>query len=63
VVLSNAYGVVRASEAGINTNVLPASSFASRADYDAALTELLDGYQAALIVMAGFMRILTPRPL
>jgi phosphoribosylglycinamide formyltransferase-1 len=56
----NAYGLVRSAQAGIDTQVLTASNFANRADYDAALAELIDSYQADLIVMAGFMRILTP---
>ncbi|MFM2482308.1 phosphoribosylglycinamide formyltransferase [Celerinatantimonas sp. YJH-8] len=55
-----AYGLTRAAEAGIDTAVLTRTDYPQRADYDEALRELLDDYQIDLIVLAGFMRILTP---
>ncbi len=61
-VISNrpdAYGLTRASEAGINTAVLEHSNFADRESYDQALQELIDSYSPELVVLAGFMRILS----
>ena len=62
-VVSNVAGVFaleRARIAGIPGLVLDHRDFASREDYDAALAELIDGYDPGLLVLAGFMRILTP---
>ncbi|MHA1569212.1 MAG: phosphoribosylglycinamide formyltransferase, partial [Alphaproteobacteria bacterium] len=61
-VISNepeAYGLVRARRAGIPAEVLDHRKFASREDYDRALQALIDKYQPDLVVLAGFMRILT----
>lgn len=55
-----AYGLTRAREAGCATEVVAAADFADRESYDAALGELVAGYRPDLIVMAGFMRILSP---
>jgi phosphoribosylglycinamide formyltransferase-1 len=54
-----AFGLKRAESAGIRTEVLTAEGFDSREAYDAALGELLAGLQPRLIVLAGFMRILS----
>lgn len=54
-----AFGLQRAETAGIRTRVLEATGFDSREAYDEALGELLDGLSPKLIVLAGFMRILT----
>lgn len=62
-VISNqphAFGLTRAAEAGIDTAVLTKAEYPQRSDYDTALAELLDDYQIDLVVLAGFMRILTP---
>jgi phosphoribosylglycinamide formyltransferase-1 len=64
VVLSNkeeAYGLTRAEQAGIATECVSHTGFATRADFDAALIATLSSYQPDLIVLAGFMRILTRR--
>jgi phosphoribosylglycinamide formyltransferase-1 len=53
-------GLQRAENAGIETRVLEHSAFADRESYDHALIELIDSYQPGLVVLAGFMRILTP---
>ncbi|ELX8380469.1 phosphoribosylglycinamide formyltransferase [Providencia vermicola] len=61
-VISNqpdAYGLIRAQKAGIPALTLSAKSLASREEYDAALMAMMDGYQPDLVVLAGFMRILT----
>ncbi|MCL4154179.1 UNVERIFIED_CONTAM: hypothetical protein GTU68_045167 [Idotea baltica] len=54
------YGLERAEKANIQTAVLNHREFDSREDYDLALAELIDSFAADLIVLAGFMRILTP---
>ncbi|QJT27123.1 phosphoribosylglycinamide formyltransferase [Aeromonas media] len=56
---ADAYGLVRAREAGVATAILAQQQFASRAEYDAALLALMDDYQPDLVVLAGFMRILS----
>lgn len=61
-VISNqpaAYGLQRARQAGIPTRVLDHRDFSSREDYDRALADLVDSFHPQLIVLAGFMRILT----
>lgn len=61
-VISNqpdAYGLVRAQQAEIPALSLSAKPFASREEYDGALMALIDEYQPDLVVLAGFMRILT----
>ncbi len=62
-VISNrteARGLVSAQAAGIATDVLDHKAFADRAAFDAALAERIDGHGADLVLLAGFMRILTP---
>lgn len=62
-VLSNkadAYGLVRAQDANIATSIISHKDFDSREAYDQALIKQIDCYQADVIVLAGFMRILTP---
>ena len=56
----NAKGLVIAREHGIATAVLDHKAFESREAFDAALAQAIDQYQPALVVLAGFMRILTP---
>lgn len=56
----DAYGLVRAREAGIPAVVLPHREYESREAFDAALVKVLDRHAPDLIVLAGFMRILTP---
>ena len=61
-VISNIEGVKgleRAEEAGIPTAVLDHKNFPDRESYDFALRELIDSYHPEIIVLAGFMRILT----
>ncbi len=62
-VISNrpdAGGLARAERAGIPTHVLDHTRFEGREAFDRALAELIDHFQPALVVLAGFMRILTP---
>jgi phosphoribosylglycinamide formyltransferase-1 len=53
-------GLSRAQQAGIPTRVLDHRRFADRSSFDAALAELIDDFEPGLVVLAGFMRILTP---
>lgn len=57
---ADAYGLVRAEEAGVATSILAQQQFASREAYDAALLALMQEYRPDLVVLAGFMRILSP---
>ncbi|WP_116473685.1 phosphoribosylglycinamide formyltransferase [Zobellella maritima] len=62
-VISNkvdAYGLERARQAGTATAVVANGDYADREAFDAALMDMIDGYQADLVILAGFMRILTP---
>jgi len=62
-VISNrpdAKGLDWARSAGLVTQVLDHRGFDSREAFDAALMRLIDGHQPALVLLAGFMRILTP---
>ncbi|NOR51691.1 MAG: phosphoribosylglycinamide formyltransferase, partial [Gammaproteobacteria bacterium] len=55
----NAYGLERAQKAGINTLTLEYNGFENREAYDTALQQLIDQQNPQLIVLAGFMRILS----
>lgn len=57
---ADAYGLTRAQNAGIATQVLDHKAFAGREAFDSALIEAIDVFQPDLVVLAGFMRILTP---
>lgn len=62
-VLSNradAGGLAFAREQDIATAVVDHKAYPSREAFDAALAEQVDSHQPALVVLAGFMRILTP---
>jgi len=52
-------GLARAKKAGIPAEVLDHTAFASREDYDQALMALIDRFQPGLVVLAGFMRLLS----
>ncbi|WP_412547767.1 phosphoribosylglycinamide formyltransferase [Pseudomonas sp. PDM14] len=57
---ADAYGLQRAKAAGIDTRVLDHKQFDGREAFDAALVEAIDAFEPHLVVLAGFMRILTP---
>jgi len=62
-VISNrddAYGLERARQADIETRVLDHKPYPNREAYDSALTQLIDSFQPDLVILAGFMRILSP---
>ena len=63
VVFSNrpdAYGLTRAREAGIDTACIEHGNFESRELFDMAVATELDKHQPELLILAGFMRILSP---
>lgn len=57
---ADAYGLTRAQTANIKTLTLSHETFDSRASYDQALISNIDQFSPDVIVLAGFMRILTP---
>jgi phosphoribosylglycinamide formyltransferase-1 len=57
---ATAQGLAWAASEGIATGVVDHRSFAQREAFDVALMTEIDGYSPALVVLAGFMRILTP---
>ncbi len=62
VVISNndsAYGLQRASRSGIDTVVLSHLDYADRRQHEQALSEYIDRYHPELIILAGYMRILS----
>ena len=62
-VISNrpaAEGLVTAGGMGLATAVVDHRQFETRQAFDAALQRNIDSYQPTLVVLAGFMRILTP---
>ena len=58
---SDAYALERARAAGISTEVVLKSNFASRDEFEDKLIELLDAAHIDVIVLAGFMVILSER--
>jgi phosphoribosylglycinamide formyltransferase-1 len=57
---ADAYGPVRAKKHGIPTEVVSHRDFASREEFDARLVDIIRKSGAALVCLAGFMRVLTP---
>lgn len=57
---ADAFGLQRAARAGVPTQVLSHRDYSDRLAFDQALIQVIDQYQPDLVVLAGFMRILTP---
>jgi phosphoribosylglycinamide formyltransferase 1 len=57
---ADAKGLVWAREQGITTQVVDHKAFASREAFDDALAAQIDSHEPSLVILAGFMRILTP---
>ncbi len=57
---ADAYGLERARQAGIPTQVIDHRDYADRDAYDRALAAAIDAFAPRLVALAGFMRILTP---
>ncbi len=61
-VISNepaAVGLRTAQSKGVATTVIDHRAYAQRADFDAALAQAIDAHRPDLVVLAGFMRVLT----
>ena len=61
-VLSNkadAFGLARATRAGVPTAVLDHTGYPDRESFDRAMTSVIDAWQPDVVVLAGFMRILS----
>ena len=56
---ADAKGLERARAHGISTRIIPHQDYPDRERFDAALQQAIESYQPDLIVLAGFMRILT----
>ena len=62
VVVSNepeAYGLIRASEHGIDSVTVNHRDFSERRDFDRQLVKVLEQYNVELVVLAGFMRVVS----
>ncbi|MDQ0587256.1 phosphoribosylglycinamide formyltransferase [Variovorax paradoxus] len=57
---AEAGGLAIARTHGIETAVVPHKEFSTREAFDEALAKAIDAHSPALVVLAGFMRILTP---
>jgi phosphoribosylglycinamide formyltransferase 1 len=57
---ANAPGLEFAKSVGLNVTIIPHNKFASRESFDQDIAEIIDHYNPELIVLAGFMRILSP---
>jgi phosphoribosylglycinamide formyltransferase-1 len=55
----SAAGIAAAQALGLATQVIPAKSFPDKASFETALAEAIDASGATLVVLAGFMRILS----
>lgn len=56
---ADAYGLKRAEKANIPNIVLEHTQFSNREAFDQSLAQIINSYQADLVVLAGFMRILS----
>jgi phosphoribosylglycinamide formyltransferase-1 len=56
----DAAGLAFAQSHGIATAVVDHKAFAERDEFDAALAAVVEGFEPDLVVLAGFMRILSP---
>lgn len=57
---ADAAGLAWAAEHGIATQVVPHRDYATRQEFDEALASVIDQHQPDYILLAGFMRVLTP---
>ena len=57
---SDAYGLTRAKNAGLKTVCIEHGDFEDRETFDRAVAAALDTFETELIILAGFMRILSP---
>ena len=57
---ASAAGLVWAAEQGLNTEAVPHADYPTRQAFDEALAEVIDRYDPDYVLLAGFMRVLTP---
>ncbi|KTS35110.1 phosphoribosylglycinamide formyltransferase [Pantoea dispersa] len=57
---ASAYGLTRAQQASVPAHALSAQDFADRDAFDRQLMQQIDAYAPDLVVLAGYMRILSP---
>lgn len=57
---ANAYGLTRARDAGIATACIEHCDYADRQSFDRAVAQMLDKAEPELLLLAGYMRILSP---
>ncbi|MGK0598795.1 phosphoribosylglycinamide formyltransferase [Yokenella regensburgei] len=57
---ADAFGLERARDAGIPAHALAANQFVSRDAFDRELIREIDAYAPDIVVLAGYMRILSP---
>lgn len=57
---ADAFGLERARQAGVPAHALEATQFASREAFDRELMQEIDAYAPDVVVLAGYMRILSP---
>jgi phosphoribosylglycinamide formyltransferase-1 len=55
----NAFGLKRAAKVGIPCVALDETLFDSKFDFDQEIMKVIDNYQAKVIILAGYMRILS----
>lgn len=58
---TDAYGLIRAQKADIPTKVIAHADYPTRDAFEADLMQAIDGFKPALILLAGFMRILSEK--
>ena len=58
---ADAYGIQRAKDADIPTAIIDHTAYSSREVFDQALLAEIEKYSPSLVILAGFMRILTPQ--
>jgi phosphoribosylglycinamide formyltransferase-1 len=58
---TNAYGLQRAARAGVPTFTVRLRDFATREEWDAALTERVASYEPDLVISAGFLKLVGKR--
>jgi phosphoribosylglycinamide formyltransferase-1 len=58
---ADAYGLQRARQAGIATQVIQHQQYPDRSSFDRAMIDIIDPLEPDLVILAGFMRILSPQ--
>lgn len=56
---ADAYGLQRAQRADIPTSIVAHNAYPSREEFETSLCQAIDAFEPALILLAGFMRILS----